>query len=42
MEKCRLLTLLLSILGDSRGWEPEGWSGCTVTSNDQARPEETI
>jgi len=37
-----LPTLFLGILGDSRGWGPEGWSGFTVTSHDQASMEETI
>jgi creatinine amidohydrolase len=37
-----LPTLYLGILGDSRGWGPEGWSGYTVTSHDQASMEETI
>ena len=37
-----LPTLFLGMLGDSRGWGPEGWSGFTVTSNDQASMEETI
>jgi creatinine amidohydrolase len=37
-----LPTLYLGILGDSRGWGPEGWSGFTVTANDQASMEETI
>ena len=37
-----LPTLFLGILGDSRGWGPEGWSGYTVTAHDQASMEETI
>lgn len=37
-----LPTLFLGILGDSRGWGPEGWSGFTVTANDQTSMEETI
>jgi creatinine amidohydrolase len=37
-----LPTLFLGILGDGRGWGPEGWSGFTVTSHDQASMEETI
>jgi creatinine amidohydrolase len=37
-----LPTLFLGILGDSRGWGPEGWSGFTVTSHDQMSMEETI
>ena len=37
-----LPTLYLGILGDSRGWGPEGWSGFTVTANDQTSMEETI
>jgi len=37
-----LPTLFLGILGDSRGWGPEGWSGFTVSCNDQASMEETI
>jgi creatinine amidohydrolase len=37
-----LPTLYLGILGDSRGWGPEGWSGYTVTAHDQASMEETI
>ena len=37
-----LPTLFLGILGDSRGWGPEGWDGFTVTANDQTSMEETI
>lgn len=37
-----LPALFLGILGDSRGWGPEGWSGFTVTANDRASMEETI
>ena len=37
-----LPTLFLGILGEDRGWGPEGWSGFTVTANDQASMEETI
>jgi creatinine amidohydrolase len=37
-----LPTLYLGILGDSRGWGPEGWSGYTITAHDQASMEETI
>jgi creatinine amidohydrolase len=37
-----LPTLFLGILGDGRGWGPEGWSGYTVTAHDQASMEETI
>ena len=37
-----LPTLYLGMLGDSRGWGPEGWSGFTVTAHDQASMEETI
>ena len=37
-----LPTLFLGILGDSRGWGPEGWSGFTITSHDQTSMEETI
>ena len=37
-----LPTLFLGILGDSRGWGPEGWSGFTVTANDETSMEETI
>ena len=29
-----LPALFLGILGDNHGWEPEGWSGFTVTAND--------
>jgi creatinine amidohydrolase len=34
--------LFLGIFEDGRGWGPEGWSGFTVSSNDQASMEETI
>lgn len=34
--------LYLGILGDSRGWGPEGWDGYTVTCHDQASMEDTI
>lgn len=34
--------LYLGILGDGRGWGPEGWSGYTITSNDQKDLEEII
>jgi len=37
-----LPTLFLGILGESRGWGPEGWSGYTVTAHDQASMEDTI
>ena len=37
-----LPALFLGILGEGPGWGPEGWSGFTVTSNDQASMEETI
>lgn len=37
-----LPTIFLGILGDSRGWGPEGWDGFTVTANDQTSMEETI
>jgi creatinine amidohydrolase len=37
-----LPTLFLGILGDGRGWGPEGWSGYTITSQDQASMEENI
>ncbi len=37
-----LPTLFLGILGDGRGWGPEGWSGFTVTANDQTSMEEII
>ncbi len=37
-----LPTLFLGILGDSRGWGPEGWSGFTITSHDPTSMEETI
>ena len=37
-----LPTLYLGILGDSRGWGPEGWSGYTVTAHDLASMSETI
>jgi creatinine amidohydrolase len=37
-----LPTLFLGILGDSRGWGPEGWDGFTITANDQTSMEETI
>jgi len=34
--------LFLGILGDSRGWGPEGWDGYTITCHDQGSMEETI
>jgi len=34
--------LFLGILGESRGWGPEGWDGYTVTCHDQASMEDTI
>lgn len=37
-----LPTLFLGILGDSRGWGPEGWCGYTVTAHDQKSMEDTI
>jgi creatinine amidohydrolase len=37
-----LPTLYLGVLGDSRGWGPEGWDGFTITAHDQASMEETI
>lgn len=37
-----LPTLFLGILGNSRGWGPEGWKGFTITCNDQTSMEETI
>ncbi len=37
-----LPNIFLGILGDSRGWGPEGWSGFTVSANDQMSMEETI
>jgi creatinine amidohydrolase len=37
-----LPTLFLGILGEGRGWGPEGWSGYTITANDQTSMEETI
>jgi creatinine amidohydrolase len=37
-----LPTLYLGILGAGRGWGPEGWSGYTITAQDQASLEETI
>jgi creatinine amidohydrolase len=37
-----LPTLYLGLLGDSRGWGPEGWSGYTVTAHDQASMEESV
>lgn len=37
-----LPTLFLGILGDGQGWGPKGWSGFTVTANDQTSMEETI
>jgi len=37
-----LPTLFLGILGDGRGWGPEGWSGFTITCHDQASMEETM
>jgi len=37
-----LPTLFLGILGDGRGWGPEGWDGYTVTANDRTSLEETI
>jgi creatinine amidohydrolase len=37
-----LPTLYLGILGDDRGWGPEGWDGYTITVHDQASMEETI
>lgn len=37
-----LPTLFLGILGDSRGWGPEGWDGFTVTANDQTSMEEAM
>ena len=37
-----LPTLFLGILGDSRGWGPEGWDGFTITCHDQETMEETI
>ena len=37
-----LPTLFLGILGDDRGWGPEGWSGYTITVHDQRSMEDTI
>ena len=37
-----LPTLFLGILGDGRGWGPEGWGGFTVTANDRSSMEEII
>ncbi|MFH1569137.1 MAG: creatininase family protein, partial [Gemmatimonadota bacterium] len=37
-----LPTLFLGILGEGRGWGPQGWSGYTVTAHDRASMEETI
>jgi creatinine amidohydrolase len=37
-----LPTLFLGILGDGRGWGPEGWSGFTITAHDAASMEETL
>jgi creatinine amidohydrolase len=37
-----LPTLYLGILGDGRGWGPEGWSGFTVTAHDPASMQDTI
>jgi creatinine amidohydrolase len=37
-----LPTLFLGILGDGRGWGPEGWSGYTITAHDQESMEETV
>ena len=37
-----LPTLFLGMLGDGRGWGPDGWSGFTITSQDQASMEENI
>ncbi|MGE5558326.1 MAG: creatininase family protein [Bacillota bacterium] len=37
-----LPTLFLGMLGDGRGWGPEGWSGFTVTAHDRASMEETV
>ncbi len=37
-----LPTLFLGILGESRGWGPEGWEGYTITSQDPASMEEVI
>jgi creatinine amidohydrolase len=37
-----LPTLFLGILGDSRGWGPEGWSGFTVSAHDTTSMEDTI
>ena len=34
--------LFLGILGDHRGWGPEGWDGFTITSNDVKSMEDTI
>jgi creatinine amidohydrolase len=34
--------LYLGILGDSRGWGPEGWDGFTISCHDQASMEDTI
>jgi creatinine amidohydrolase len=37
-----LPTLFLGILGEDRGWGPEGWRGYTVTVHDQESLEETV
>ncbi len=37
-----LPTLYLGILGDGRGWGPEGWDGYTVSAHDQESMEDTI
>jgi creatinine amidohydrolase len=37
-----LPTLFLGILGQGRGWGPEGWSGYTITSQDQDSLEDII
>jgi creatinine amidohydrolase/Fe(II)-dependent formamide hydrolase-like protein len=37
-----LPTLYLGILGDGRGWGPEGWSGYTVTAHERASMTDTI
>jgi creatinine amidohydrolase len=37
-----LPTLFLGILGEGRGWGPEGWDGYTVTVHDQESLEATI
>jgi creatinine amidohydrolase len=34
--------LYLGILGDGRGWGPEGWDGFTVTAHDGASLEDTV